>query len=119
MQRAPALDVHELAAQADAECGQLPQLGQREHGEVERLAFRVDKFRPGVARLAEITWWYLAEKQLPQRGVNGGEWALIIVLTLVGTLPIWSHTRHTSYCVTGGLEAILGLMIILLFSGKF
>jgi len=42
----------------------------------------------------------------------------MFVLTLVGTLPLWSHTRHAGYYVTGGLEAILGLMIILLLSGK-
>lgn len=43
---------------------------------------------------------------------------IMFVLTLVGTLPLWSHSRHTGHYVTGGLEAILGLMIILLFSGK-
>jgi DUF4097 and DUF4098 domain-containing protein YvlB len=46
----------------------------------------------GTVRLAELTYWHFSSKPLPERGVAGGEWALIIVLTLVGT-AVWG-TEH-------------------------
>ncbi len=46
----------------------------------------------GAVRLVEITYWHFSSKPLPERGVAGGEWALIIVLTLVGT-AVWGTQR--------------------------
>ena len=38
----------------------------------------------GVLRLAEILFWAATEKELPARGMTGGEWILIVMLCLVG-----------------------------------
>lgn len=46
----------------------------------------------GAVRLVEVTYWHFSSKPLPERGVAGGEWALIIVLTLVGT-AVWGTER--------------------------
>jgi len=46
----------------------------------------------GGVRLLEVGYWYFASKPLPERGVAGGEWALIIVLTLIGT-AVWGTER--------------------------
>jgi hypothetical protein len=46
----------------------------------------------GTVRLVEIAYWYFSSKPLPERGVAGAEWALIIVLTVVGT-AVWGTER--------------------------
>lgn len=46
----------------------------------------------GAVRLVEVTYWHFSSKPVPERGVAGGEWALIIVLTLVGT-AVWGTER--------------------------
>lgn len=46
----------------------------------------------GTVRLVEVAWWHFSSKPMPERGVAGGEWALIIVLTLVGT-AVWGTQR--------------------------
>jgi DUF4097 and DUF4098 domain-containing protein YvlB len=46
----------------------------------------------GGVRLAEIGYWHFTEKAMPQRGVTGGEWVLILVLTLIGT-AVWGTER--------------------------
>jgi DUF4097 and DUF4098 domain-containing protein YvlB len=46
----------------------------------------------GVVRLVEVTYWHFSSRPMPERGVAGGEWALIIVLTLVGT-AVWGTER--------------------------
>ena len=38
----------------------------------------------GVLRLAEILFWAATEKELPARGMTGGEWILIFLLCLIG-----------------------------------
>src|SRR3984893_9908268 len=38
----------------------------------------------GVLRLAEILFWAATEKELPSRGMSGGEWILIVFLCLIG-----------------------------------
>src|ERR1700722_11020665 len=38
----------------------------------------------GVLRLAEILFWAATEKELPARGMSGGEWILIIFLCVIG-----------------------------------
>jgi hypothetical protein len=43
---------------------------------------------------------------------------IMLVLMLLATQPIWQHSRQPGYYLAGGLEAVLGLMIILLFSSK-
>jgi DUF4097 and DUF4098 domain-containing protein YvlB len=38
----------------------------------------------GVLRLAEILFWAATEKELPARGMSGGEWMLIVILCMIG-----------------------------------
>jgi Domain of unknown function (DUF5668) len=38
----------------------------------------------GVLRLAEILFWAATEKELPSRGMSGGEWILIVLLCMIG-----------------------------------
>lgn|SRR5487761_2200075 len=38
----------------------------------------------GVLRLAEIMVWTATDKELPARGISGGEWILIVFLCMVG-----------------------------------
>jgi DUF4097 and DUF4098 domain-containing protein YvlB len=62
----------------------------------------------GVLRLAEILFWAATEKELPSRGMSGGEWILIFLLCMVG-LSVhtirgfetwWPHSGITM----GGIE---------------
>jgi len=46
----------------------------------------------GVVRLLEIGVWYVRESSIPQRGITGGEWVLILVLVLIGT-AVWGTQR--------------------------
>ena len=56
----------------------------------------------GAVRLVEIAYWHFSSKPLPERGIAGGEWALIIVLTVVGT-AVWG-TEHLVRDHFGGLR---------------
>ncbi len=38
----------------------------------------------GMLRLTEILYWAATEKELPARGMSGGEWILIIFLCMIG-----------------------------------
>ena len=38
----------------------------------------------GVLRLTEILFWSATEKELPARGMTGGEWILIVILCFIG-----------------------------------
>ena len=46
----------------------------------------------GGVRLVEIGYWHFSDKTMPQRGVTGGEWVLILVLTLIGS-AVWGTER--------------------------
>ena len=46
----------------------------------------------GGVRLVEIGYWHFASKDMPQRGVTGGEWVLILVLVLIGS-AVWGTER--------------------------
>lgn len=50
----------------------------------------------GILRFAEITLAYLREKPLPAAGISGGEWTLIIMLTVIGS-SIWGVQRFARY----------------------
>ena len=47
----------------------------------------------GVLRLIEIGVWFFSAKPLPERGISGGEWTLIIFLALFGSGMFAVH-RH-------------------------
>lgn len=38
----------------------------------------------GVLRLLEILYWAVTSKPLPQRGMSGGEWVLVVFLVMIG-----------------------------------
>ena len=43
---------------------------------------------------------------------------VILVLTLIGALPRWSHSREWGYAPTGGVGLILFVVVILLVLGR-
>lgn len=43
---------------------------------------------------------------------------VLLILMLVGALPTWSHSRNWGYYPTGGLGAILTIVIILVLLGR-
>src|SRR3954447_19406954 len=47
----------------------------------------------GFIRLVEIFIWAVRGKALPTNGVSGGEWFLVVFLSLVGTGLYTFHTR--------------------------
>jgi len=46
----------------------------------------------GSVRLVEVFYWHFSSKPMPERGVAGGEWVLIVFLTLIGT-AVWGTER--------------------------
>ena len=65
----------------------------------------------GAARLAEVVYWASQSKPLPERGVSGGEWALVIFLTIIGGGLFFFNEgrgrewRERDWIRIGGLEA--------------
>jgi DUF4097 and DUF4098 domain-containing protein YvlB len=47
----------------------------------------------GLVRLVEILIWAVRGKPLPTKGVSGGEWVLVVFLTLVGSGLYAFHSR--------------------------
>ena len=45
----------------------------------------------GVIRLIEIFWWALESKPLPQAGISGGEWLLVIFICILGAGMYTAH----------------------------
>jgi hypothetical protein len=43
---------------------------------------------------------------------------VILVLALLGALPRWSHSRDWGYYPTGGVGAVLFVIVILLLLGR-
>jgi uncharacterized protein DUF3309 len=43
---------------------------------------------------------------------------VFLILALVGALPSWSHSREWGYFPTGGLGAILVVVVVLLLLGR-
>lgn len=65
----------------------------------------------GGARLAEVLYWASQSKPLPERGVSGGEWALVVFLVLLGGGVFFFNEgrgrewRERDWIRIGGLEA--------------
>ncbi|MGH9627572.1 MAG: LiaF transmembrane domain-containing protein, partial [Bryobacteraceae bacterium] len=47
----------------------------------------------GVLRLLEVLYWTVTRKPLPDHGVSGGEWVLIVFLCLAGSGLFFFHNR--------------------------
>jgi hypothetical protein len=43
---------------------------------------------------------------------------VLLILMLLGALPTWPHSRTWGYYPTGGLGALLAIVIILLLLGR-
>jgi len=43
---------------------------------------------------------------------------VVLLLTLVGALPTWPHSRNWGYFPSGGLGLVLLILIILLLLGQ-
>ena len=43
---------------------------------------------------------------------------VVMVLMLVGTLPVWPHSRSWGYLPTSGLSLVLVVIIVLLVLGR-
>jgi len=42
---------------------------------------------------------------------------IIVVLMLIGVLPLWPHSIHWGYFPSGGLGAVLIVVLVLMFIG--
>jgi len=47
----------------------------------------------GLLRVFEILVWRFSGKPLPQRGISGGEWALVVLISLAGLTFSFVHNR--------------------------
>lgn len=45
--------------------------------------------------------------------------ALVLVVTLVGSLPVWPHSKNWGYYPIGGVSAVILILLILFFAGPF
>jgi hypothetical protein len=43
---------------------------------------------------------------------------VLIVLSLLGVVPIWPHSRKWGYGPSGGLGLVLLILVVLLLSGR-
>ncbi len=51
----------------------------------------------GLIRLAEIFYWKSTSKPLPQKGISGGEWVLIVFICLIGSGLFFFHQRASGF----------------------
>lgn len=60
----------------------------------------------GVVRLLEVLFWAVTRKPLPNSGISGGEWVLVVFLTLIGSGLYAFHSAGHSWPVFGrrGIE---------------
>lgn len=64
----------------------------------------------GTVRLVEVLVWYFGAKPLPAAGVSGGEWTLVVLLCIFGSMFHWgSHYYQTRW--PAGKIAVRGLEI--------
>lgn len=45
--------------------------------------------------------------------------AVVLVVTLVGSLPVWPHSKNWGYYPIGGVSAVILILLILFFAGHF
>ena len=43
--------------------------------------------------------------------------AVVLVVTLVGSLPVWPHSKNGDYYPIGGVSAVILILLILFFAG--
>ncbi len=43
---------------------------------------------------------------------------ILVVMMLVGTVPVWPHSRNWSYYPSGGLGLLLAVLVVLLLLGR-
>ena len=42
---------------------------------------------------------------------------IVLVVTLVGSLPVWPHSKNWGYYPIGGVSAVILILLILFFAG--
>jgi hypothetical protein len=47
----------------------------------------------GVVRLLEIVYWAARGRQLPSSGISGGEWVLVVFISLIGSTMYAFHSH--------------------------
>lgn len=63
----------------------------------------------GVTRVIEITTWKNQGRALPQNGVSGGEWTLVVFLWVIGSAVFAAHNFRGNWPTrigVGGLEVL-------------
>lgn len=51
----------------------------------------------GTARLVEVLFWYFTDRPLPVQGVSGGEWTVVVLLCLFGSLSFWGSNFYSRW----------------------
>ncbi|MBL8176266.1 MAG: DUF4097 family beta strand repeat protein [Bryobacterales bacterium] len=51
----------------------------------------------GSARLMEVLFWHFTGRPLPAQGVNGGEWFVIVLLCVFGSLSFWGMNAYSRW----------------------
>ncbi len=51
----------------------------------------------GSARLVEVLFWHFSGRPLPVQGVSGGEWTVIVLLCVFGSLSFWGSNAYSRW----------------------
>ncbi len=51
----------------------------------------------GSARLVEVLYWHFTDRPLPVQGVSGGEWFVVILLCVFGSLSFWGSNAYSRW----------------------
>jgi hypothetical protein len=43
---------------------------------------------------------------------------VVLLLALIGTVPIWPHSRRWGFYPTGGVGVVLAVVVVLLLMGR-
>jgi hypothetical protein len=57
----------------------------------------------GLLRLFEVLYWASRDRPLPLSGVSGGEWALVVIICLIGS-GTWAARRHVPWADIGRIS---------------
>lgn len=51
----------------------------------------------GSARLVEVLFWHFTGRPLPVQGVSGGEWFVVVLLCVFGSLSFWGSNAYSRW----------------------
>ena len=64
----------------------------------------------GLLRLAEVLYWSATRKPLPDRGISGGEWGLVVAIVVIGTTVLFA-TRFRNHIWDNNRFQVRGLEV--------